>query len=182
MTSHPGSPSGGVIGPMAFSSRAGSAAVVSSPYAAKGLSPSPAGVVVSPPPSVVVGSAPWVVVASSPAVVVVSPPSSAHAARMSASTAIRLMTLVRFISSSNWTVSPSFSFSYCWLILSNLLSQPAIQPVVFSRSRRRCLRRSRSSCSTPLMMRSPETSIPPMMTTPNTTNWSAVGSPMTRII
>ena len=43
-------------------------------------------------------------------------------------------------------------------------------------------RRSRSTCSTPLMIRSPETSMPPMITRPKTTNWSAVGSPMTRII
>ena len=44
------------------------------------------------------------------------------------------------------------------------------------------LLRSRSTCSTARMIRSPDTNMPPTMTRPNTTNWSAVGSPITRII
>jgi hypothetical protein len=32
------------------------------------------------------------------------------------------------------------------------------------------------------MIRSPDTNMPPMITSPKTTNWSAVGRPITRII
>ena len=38
--------------------------------------------------------------------------------------------------------------------------------------------RSRSRCSTPRMIRSPEINMPPMMTRPNTTDWRAVGRPI----
>ncbi len=167
--------SDGSTGPRAFSTNAGSASV---------LSPNSDNVPGAPgaPPVELAGPVVPVAVRSS------SSSSLPHAAATNASTATMPMILIllMFLLLGRWRSPSRIDRLETRRILADLppFSSASVAGCAswFAWPTRFGPLRSRSTCSTPLMIRSPETSMPPMMTRPNTTNWRAVGSPIARII